>query len=62
EEKVTNLDAIKFPSHIKHLVFDPQLYTTKEMLLLMEHSNHKRYLSVFSPTTEILVTGGEVFD
>ena len=62
EEKVTDLDAIKIPSHIKHLIFDPKLYTTKEMLLLMEQSNHKRYLSVFSPTTGILVTGGEVFD
>ena len=61
EERITSLSSAEIPAHINQLIFDAEGYTTDEVLRLFEQSNHKRYLSIFSPKAGVLVTGSEVF-
>ena len=53
--------SLNIPSNIKHLIFDKNTYTTSEVFHLIENSNHKCYFSIFTPESNKLVTGGEVF-
>lgn len=62
ENHVSDLEAQPIPTKVKYLIFDRDEYTTKEVFDLFEHSNHKRYLSLFSSKTGKIITGGEVFN
>lgn len=61
EEHITSLNSINTPQYVNNLILDAEEYTTEEVLLLFERSDHKHYFSLFSPKTEKLITGGEAF-
>ena len=61
EEHITSLSTLQLSPKVKHLIFDAQTYTTKEVFQLFEQSNHKRHLSIFSEKTGNIITGGDVF-
>jgi hypothetical protein len=62
EHHLTDLESQSIPTKVKYLIFDQDEYTVKEVFNLLEHSNHKRFLSLFSPKTGKIITGGEVFN
>lgn len=62
EHHLTDLESQSIPTKVKYLIFDQDEYTVKEVFNLLEHSNHKRFLSLFSSKTGKIITGGEVFN